>query len=158
MKEYINFIRNGNGDVTGFSDDQISILIKKICDWFGLNQDFNPIQVITTSIDGHNSKTILYANKNCTDQLSLIYQIDITSTHVRFDEITKCYVASCKGFSKKLNKWNVAIGALKEVEGMDRGYQIMWASTRAKRRCILGLVGLSLLGEEEVTEIKIVEN
>jgi hypothetical protein len=157
IKQQREFIYTGNGDVTGKSEQTIEILICKICDWFGLNRDTNPIQVINQPQEDGTSKSIMYLNRNGAEQLALVYGISVTSLHYVWHENIKVHEYRCKVYSKKLNRWDVSVGALQDYEGLDKGYQLMWAQTRAKRRAILSIVGLSIMAEEEIKNLNEIE-
>lgn len=142
-------------DLSHLSEPEKQLYYQHICDEYGLNAAAKPFSYITFE----DERTILYANKNATDQLRQIHGVSVTLTeHKSFND--DVYMVLAKGRTKD-GREDESIGAvaLKDWEGElftpgNLAKAIMSAETKAKRRVTLALCGLSLLDELEVHDMK----
>lgn len=123
-------------------------LYMEVCGSLGLNPLTVPFQYITL-----NGKLVLYALKSCTDQLRFIHSVNVEIvSRERLDDI---YVVTTKATLPN-GRTDEEIGAvpIAGVKGEALANALMKASTKAKRRVTLAIVGLSLLDETEIESIR----
>lgn len=136
------------GDLAVLTEEERLTYYKHICDLMGLEPSTKPFAYIVL-----NSKLVLYATKNCTDQISQLRKLSTEMTEPRFEHdlvIVRCRVVDQSGRSSQ------SIGAVSTSgqTGEKLANALMKAETKAKRRAILSLVGLSVLDETEVESIR----
>jgi|SRR5665213_1082981 len=132
------------GDLEPLSVDQRLSYYRALCDSLGLNQLSKPFAYIKL-----NGKLVLYATKDCTDQLRSIRQVSVTDLEVR--EVAGLFVAVAKG-SDSSGRCDMATGAVScdKLAGEARANAMMKAETKAKRRLTLSLCGLGIIDESEI--------
>jgi hypothetical protein len=116
----------------------------KLCDDLGLNPLTKPFQLLV-----FNGKEILYATKDCTDQLRKLNGVSITSLEGK--ETNGVYVVTAKAQDKH-GRIDTATGALTiaNLKGDALANALMKCETKAKRRVTLSISGLGFLDESEV--------
>lgn len=121
---------------------------KRTCETLGLNPLTKPFDYLVL-----NNKLVLYANKNCTEQLRAIHKVSIVSLEAH--EVGGILTVVAKAQHGD-GRTDVATGAVSfsHLKGNDRANAIMKAETKAKRRVTLALCGLGMLDETEVETIK----
>lgn len=136
-----------NGNLANLSAAQRVVLYDQTCDSLGLNRLTTPFAYITL-----NGKLVLYATRNCTDQLRKIHNVDVTITsRERMEDI---YVVTARAkLPNGRTDEEVGAVALGNARGEALANALMKATTKAKRRVTLSIVGLSLLDETEVETI-----
>jgi hypothetical protein len=136
-----------NGNLTNLSAAQRVVLYNQTCESLGLNPLTTPFAYITL-----NGKLVLYATRNCTDQLRKIHNVDVTITsRERMEDI---YVVTARAkLPNGRTDEEVGAVALGNARGEALANALMKATTKAKRRVTLSIVGLSLLDETEVETI-----
>lgn len=142
-------------DLSKLGEDQRASLYNKVCQSIGLNPLTQPFGYITL-----NNKLVLYAQKNCTDQIRFLHNVtvEIKSAKKEGDIYVVIANASMPNGRQDSSTGAVAVGNLK---GDALANAMMKAETKAKRRVTLSICGLSFLDETEVETIKdakIVEN
>lgn len=135
------------GDIGKLSDEQRVFYYRAVCESVGLNPLTQPFNYLVLK-----GKTVLYANKACTDQLRTnhkisIYQLD-TKTEDGIYEV-RAYAENAEG-RKDADIGAVSIDRLK---GEELANAKMKATTKAKRRVTLSICGLGMLDETEVESI-----
>lgn len=117
---------------------------KAVCKSLGLNPLTRPFDYLV--LDG---KTVLYARKDCTEQLRKIHGIAITESSGNHEE--GLYVVRVKA-QDKTGRTDTGTGAvdLTNLKGKPLANAIMIAETKAKRRATLSLAGLGFLDESEI--------
>jgi hypothetical protein len=135
------------GDLAQLTSAQKSSYLFAVCDSVGLNPLTKPFEYIRLS-----GKEVLYATRNCTDQLRKIYGISVTI--MAREVIEDCYVCTARA-SFPDGRHDESIGAvpIAGLKGEARSNAMMKCETKAKRRVTLSLVGLSTLDESEVESI-----
>jgi hypothetical protein len=103
-------------------------------------------------------KTILYANKSCTEQLRVINGVSITKLIRTIDDgllTVEAHAVDANG------RTDIATGALwieiagsKTMRGDDLAVAYMKAETKAKRRVTLSICGLGMLDESEIDYVR----
>lgn len=135
------------GDLKGLSEPQRIDYYKKICLTVGLNPLTKPFEYLV--LDG---KHVLYATRNCTDQLCETRQI--STMIISALEQNDLFVVRAR-VTTPTGRQNEAIGAvdIKGMSGKFRANAMMKAETKAKRRAVLSLCGLSFMDEVEVEDV-----
>lgn len=136
-----------SGDLAVLNADQRNQYYKAICDSVGLNPLTKPFDYITL-----NGKLVLYATKNCTDQLRSIHKISIQITSR--DRVGDVFIvtARARGADGREDESTGAV-SIGRATGDALANLYMKAETKAKRRVTLSIVGLGLLDESEVETI-----
>jgi hypothetical protein len=135
------------GDLSGLSPDQLTEYYIGLCDKLGLNPVTKPFDVIVL-----NGKKVMYANKECSLQLSKINGISIVEMNQTFERdlcITKVKAQDKSG------RFDIATGAvdITGYSGDKLANAIMKSETKGKRRVILSISGLGSLDESELETI-----
>ena len=133
-----------NGDISQMSPEMKVEYYNKLCYSLNLNPVTKPFQII--SFQG---KTILYATKDCTEQLRKINKVSIVE--LTQDISNGLCIAKCK-VQDKDNRFDIATGAvaIANLKGGDLANAIMKSETKAKRRATLSICGLGILDESEL--------
>jgi hypothetical protein len=158
-----------NNDLAGLTPAQRVSFYMNVCKSLGLNYLTQPFGLI--SFEG---KTMMYAKRDCTDQLRKIHRVNIEDMQTKSEN--GLLIVTVKGMDQtgrrdvstgviplrvKARKWsNDAKGPGKggyieldnyiDLEGKDLANAIMKAETKAKRRLTLSLVGLGIPDESEL--------
>jgi len=135
------------GDLSQLTPKQRVQLYAGVCHSLGLNPLTKPFEFITLS-----GRLVLYATRNCTDQLRKRYDISVVITAREVIEDT--YVVTARA-SLPNGRADESIGAvpIAGLKGEARSNAMMKAETKSKRRVTLSLVGLSTLDESEVESL-----
>lgn len=133
-----------NGDISKMSNEMKVEYYNRLCHSLNLNPVTKPFQII--SFQG---KTILYATKDCTEQLRKINRVSIVDLTQDLKEglcISKCKVQD------KDNRFDIATGAVNiaGLKGDALANAIMKSETKSKRRATLSICGLGILDESEL--------
>lgn len=117
-----------------------------VCQSTGLNPLTRPFEFITL-----NSKLVLYAKRDATDQLRKIHGVSIPS--LKSEQIGDLLIVTVQA-TDRTGRSDTATGAvnLKGKVGDDLANAMMKAETKAKRRVTLSLCGLGMLDETEVAD------
>jgi hypothetical protein len=135
------------GDLAELKPQERVNYYRAVCESLGLNPFTRPFEYIKL-----NGKLVLYARRDCTDQLRRLHRISVTiSSRERLDET---YIVTARATDSD-GRTDEAIGAvsLKGASGEMLANLLMKAETKAKRRATLSLVGLGWLDETEVETI-----
>lgn len=119
----------------------------KVCETVGLNPLTKPFEYIEFK-----GKEVLYAGKNATEQLRMIYSISI---QIKSREMVGSLLVVTANASTPDGRTDEAIGALsmKGLSELDSANAMMKAETKAKRRVTLSICGLGMLDESEIAEL-----
>lgn len=135
------------GDLSKLSTAERLSYYQRTCESLGLNPLTKPFAYLSLS-----GKTVLYATKDCTEQLRKIHSISVT---IAAREVVEgCYVVTAH--AKMPNgREDESIGAvpIDGLKGEARSNAMMKGETKAKRRVTLSICGLGLLDETEVESI-----
>lgn len=114
------------------------------CESLGLNPVTKPFQIITFQ-----GKEILYATKDCTEQLRKINGVSVIDLQKEFQQ--GLYIVTAK-VQDKIGRIDMATGVVTtmNLKGNDLANAIMKAETKAKRRATLSICGLGILDESEL--------
>jgi len=136
------------GDLKGLSPAERLNYYNSVCQSLGLNPLTRPFEYLSL-----NGKLILYAKRECTEQLR--YTRDV-SVSIKARELTEgCYVVTAMA-TLPSGRSDESIGAvpLDGLKGEARANAIMKAETKAKRRVTLSICGLAFLDEIEVDSVR----
>lgn len=133
-----------NGDLSKMNQQQKVDYYNHFCQSLGLNPLTQPFQILKM-----NGKEILYARKDCTEQLRKIYAVSITE--LTSQELKGVFVVTAKAVDKT-GKTDAATGAvnIEGLKGEALANALMKAETKAKRRVTLSICGLGMLDESEL--------
>lgn len=134
------------GDLSRLSPQERTTYYNAVCQSVGLNPLTRPFEYIKL-----NGKEVLYAKKDCTDQLRGIHgvSIEVVSKEVMDGMI----VVTARAITRN-GKRDEDMGAVPlPASGEARANAMMKALTKAKRRVTLSVCGLGFLDESEVEGI-----
>jgi len=135
------------GDLAQLTSQQKISYYRSVCDSLGLNPLTQPFEYLRLS-----GREVLYAKRNCTDQLRHAHHISVTIT--ARDVVEDCYVVTARAaFPDGRHDESIGAVPIAGLKGESRSNAMMKAETKAKRRVTLSLVGLSTLDESEVESI-----
>lgn len=135
------------GDLSCLNADDRIDYYRKVCATVGLNPLTKPFEYLV--LDG---KHVLYATRNCTDQLCFVHRLSVSIVSCNEENelmIVRARVTAPDG------RQNEAMGVvdLKGMSGKFRANAMMRAETKAKRRAVLSMCGLSFIDETEVEDV-----
>lgn len=135
------------GDLAKLTPAQRVSYYNQVCQSLGLNPLTKPFAYIPL-----NGKLVLYALKDCTEQLRSTRKVSVTIAARELAD--DCYVVSAKAMLPD-GRCDESIGAvpLAGLKGEARANAMMKAETKAKRRVTLSICGLGMLDETEVESI-----
>jgi len=136
-----------DGDLSKFSPEQRVVYYNKVCESLGLNPLTKPFAYIRL-----NGKLVLYALKDCTEQLRKRDGVSIYELKTQM--IDGVYVVTAYARSRD-GKEDVATGAvpMQGLKGEAMANALMKAETKSKRRVTLSICGLGMTDESEVESI-----
>ncbi len=136
------------GDLSRLSPRERVLYYNTICKSLGLNPLTKPFELIRL-----NGKLILYARKDCTDQLRKLHHISIEPPHTEVIN-GEVFVATVTARTPD-GRSDTEIGAvsIKELTGNELCNALMKAVTKSKRRVTLAICGLGTLDESEVETV-----
>lgn len=136
------------GDLSGLQPAEKIQYYNKVCETVGLNPLTKPFEYI--SFQG---KQILYAGKNCAEQLRKIHGISIKI--VGREKIDDLFIVTVQATAID-GRVDESIGALviSGLKGLDLANAMMKTETKAKRRVTLSVCGLGMLDESEVADVE----
>lgn len=135
-----------SGDLTPLTPTQRVQYYFRVCESLGLNHLTRPFDY--TVFQG---RTVLYARKDCTDQLRRIHGISISIIDRTISEDMATVV--CRGSSRD-GRSDESMGAVwvKGQTGEAKCNSLMKAETKARRRTTLSICGLGILDETELVD------
>jgi hypothetical protein len=135
------------GDMSKLTAPQRLSYYKSVCESLGLNPLTQPFQYIVL-----NGKMVLYASRNCTDQLRATRKINLSI--VARERMEDVYVVTARATMPD-GRSDESVGAVTigTLKGEALANALMKAETKAKRRSTLSVCGLSWADESEVSSI-----
>jgi hypothetical protein len=138
------------GDLTPLTPAQRLEYYNAVCKSLGLNPLTRPFDYIAfKATENSPAKLVLYARKDCTEQLRKIHGIAITACTNKIE--SEMFVVSVE-VRDKHGRTDSGMGVV-EISGL-RGKALanamMKAETKAKRRATLSMAGLGFLDESEI--------
>jgi hypothetical protein len=136
-----------DGDLSKLSAKQRVQYYQKTCESLGLNPLTRPFEY-----QRFNGKIVLYARKECTEQLRFLHKVSIIK--IEKEIMNDCYVVTA--YAKTADgKEDASTGAVPiaglKGEALSNAY--MKAETKSKRRVTLSICGLGFTDESEINSI-----
>lgn len=136
------------GDLSGLNPSQRVDYYNAYCQRIGLDPATQPFKIITQK-----GKTVLYADRGCAAQINKKYLVShqIVSREV----VDQIYVVTARAYQPD-GRQTESIGAvaLNNAKGEELANAMMKAETKAKRRSTLDLIGLGILDESEIEDMR----
>lgn len=139
------------GNLKELSADEKVRYYLKVCESLGLNPYTKPFDYLTLQ-----GKEILYARKDCTDQLR--DQKLVSITRLEREQIGDLYVVTAWAQRGDRLDSEVGVVSVTGLKGEALANAMMKAVTKAKRRVTLSICGLGFLDETEVESIPDVQS
>lgn len=135
------------GDLSKLTPAEKAGYYAKVCESIGVNPLTRPFEYLKL-----NGKDVLYARRDCTDQLRSKHHVSVTITSR--DEVGDVYVVTARA-SMPSGRTDESTGAvtIKGLTGDNLANAMMKAETKAKRRVTLSICGLGFLDETELETI-----
>jgi hypothetical protein len=135
------------GDISKLTPEERTSYYFKVCESLGLNPLTKPFEFITL-----NGKLVMYAVRNCTDQLRTIHGVSVED--LTESEREGVFIVTAKVRNKE-GRTDIAKGAVNiaGLKGEALANALMKTETKAKRRATLSICGLGFLDETEVEDI-----
>jgi hypothetical protein len=136
-----------NGDLSKLSPTERVKYYNAFCMSLGLNPLTKPFQIIR-----FRGGDILYATKDCTEQLRKIHKVSISKLDKAFQNNLFIVTATAEDSTGRQDAASgvIFIGGMK---GDNLANALMKAETKAKRRVTLSICGLGILDESETDNI-----
>ncbi|HUX02301.1 MAG TPA: hypothetical protein VMY35_15155 [Phycisphaerae bacterium] len=133
-----------NGDLAGLTSPERVEYYNFICVRVGVDPATRPFEFIKL-----NGKLVLYARRECTDQLRRLHGVSVTD--LTGSVVSNMYVVTAKVTNAK-GRTDIATGAvnIRGLAGDALANAIMKTETKAKRRATLSICGLGMLDETEI--------
>jgi hypothetical protein len=135
------------GDLSALSNAQRIEYYRRVCESLDLNPLTKPFEYLKL-----NGKLILYARKDCTDQLRKTRQVSITKLEREMDGdlyVVTAYAKTPDG-REDSDMGAVTVAGLR---GENLANAVLKAVTKAKRRVTLSICGLGMTDESELDSI-----
>jgi hypothetical protein len=133
------------GDLSVLSPDERIRYYHAVCDSLGLNPLTKPFEYIRL-----NNRLVLYAKRDCTDQLRKLNRISIRLGETRTIQDVYVVMATATEATGR-EDWSTGAVNIKGLVGENLANAMMKAETKAKRRVTLSIVGLGMLDETEIS-------
>ena len=135
------------GDLAKMSPAQRLVYYRAVCDSLGLNPLTRPFQYLSL-----NGKLVLYASKDCTEQLRAKHNISVTLTDKQVLEDVYVVTARATRPDGRTDESTGAV-AIAGLKGELKANALLRAETKAKRRVTLSIQGLGMLDDSEIGSI-----
>jgi hypothetical protein len=136
------------GDLSKLNEEQRTEYYMRLCNSIGLNPMTQPFQYLTL-----NGKLVLYARRDCADQLRKINGISIKIvSQDKSDGLLSIHVQATDRDGRMDEDLGV-VSFPETLKGDMAANTILKAVTKAKRRVTLSLSGLGFLDETEIADI-----
>lgn len=134
------------GDLSKLDANQRLELLQAVCDACQVDARTRPFEFLTLQ-----GKTVLYARKDCTDQLRARHGVttDILSAQKLGEEL---YVVKVRASVGGRHDEATGVVHIASKKGDDLANALMKCETKAKRRATLSLCGLGFLDESEIED------
>lgn len=132
------------GNLAQFSNQERVAYVNKVCELVGINPLTRPFEFLTFQ-----GKMVMYAKKDCTDQLRKVHGVSIRVTK---QEIIDGLLFITVEATDKTGRVDSDIGVISiaNLKGDSLANASMKCLTKAKRRVTLSICGLGILDETEV--------
>lgn len=140
------------GDLTRLTPAERLEYYITVCSTVGLNPATRPLEFLELPDGKGGKKTVLYARKDCTDQLRDLKCVSISLQPPQYAD-GLCIVIAVATMPSGKQDMDMGITTIGELKADFRANAIMKAVTKAKRRVTLSICGLGMLDETEVETI-----
>ena len=132
-----------DGNLAQLNPAQKVEYMTRVCESLGLNPLTKPFEFISL-----NGKLVMYAKRDCTEQLRKIHGVSISI--VSREVVEGIYVVTARA-QDRTGRQDESIGAvlIQGLQGENKANALMKAETKAKRRVTLSVCGLGMLDETE---------
>jgi hypothetical protein len=139
------------GDLSALTPAQRSEYYAQVCSSLGLNPLTKPFDYLTLKEKEGSAKLVLYAKKDCTDQLRQLKNVSVQI--VGREQVGEIYLVTARAVMPN-GRLDESVGAvtIANLRGDYLANALMKAETKAKRRVTLSICGLGLLDESELEE------
>ena len=135
------------GDTSKLNPSEKMQLIVQVCELSGLDPRLSPFEFIKFQ-----GKEVMYARKNAADQLVRVHGINVTITERKIEN--GAYRVGCRAVTKDgRGTEDDGVVWVDGLKGDALANAMMKAVTKAKRRTVLSVCGLSMLDESEMDTI-----
>lgn len=135
------------GDLKSLTPAQRTEYYLRVCDSLGLNPLTRPFEYLTFQ-----GRLVLYARRDCTEQLRRRDGISITIVNRRVEAGVYTVSARAKTADGREDESDGVV-CIEGLKGESLANAFMKAETKAKRRVTLSICGLGMLDESEAGEI-----
>ena len=135
-----------DGDLSKLSRTERTAYFLKICHSLGLNPSTLPFDYLRL-----NGKVVLYAKKNCTEQLRKLHGVSIRITDRKIAMDMIIVTAQATDAQGRVDESVGVVPA--NCKGADLANAFMKCETKAKRRVTLSICGLGMIDESEIHTI-----
>lgn len=137
------------GDLAKLTPQERVTYYKDVCESLGLNPLTRPFEYITL-----NGKLVLYARRDCADQLRRLHRISVEILSQKADG--ELYIVQARARAPN-GRTDEDMGAVTigRLTGEMRANAVLKCVTKAKRRVTLSICGLGFLDETEVDDIDV---
>lgn len=140
-------LKLATGDTSRLNAEQKTQLIVQVCQVAGLDPRLSPFEFIKFQ-----GKEVMYARKNAADQLVNVHKIKVGILSQEVVEGVRVVTVSATSADGR-EQQDIGAVNIKGLAGDALANAMMKAVTKAKRRTILSICGLSMLDESEVETI-----
>lgn len=136
-----------DGDLSDLTVEEKLNYYQRVCKSMALNPLTKPFEFITLK-----KKLVMYATRNCTDQLRNLNKISLKITDRKIE--MELVIVTAQG-SMPDGRQDESIGVVPRdgASGAELANLIMKAETKAKRRVTLSMVGLGMMDESELDTV-----
>jgi hypothetical protein len=135
------------GDLSPLTPAERLAYYHKVCEQLGLSVWSQPFSYLRV-----NDKLVLYAKRDCCDQLRKLHHISVSIVSREFREGLFLVVARATLPDGRTDE-SLGVVSIANLKGNDLANSLMRAETKAKRRATLSLCGLGMSDESEVESI-----
>lgn len=150
------------GDFSDFTNEQKANYIIMLCNRLGIDPTSKPLSFIKFRDETGKEREIIYATRDCTDQLRKIHAISITENNYKFEHNLIIATATAVNGQGRTDKSHGVVSAIdrygKPLNTLAMSNAIMKAETKAKRRVTLSLAGVGVTDESELDTLNVVSS
>lgn len=136
------------GDLNALSDAERLQYYMTVCHSLGLNPATRPLEFLRLQ----GQKLVLYARKDCTDQLRSLRGVSVSKPELTMQD-GLCIVSISAQDKTGRTDSDLGVVTVGNLQGDARANALMKAITKAKRRVTLSICGLGILDESELETI-----
>lgn len=136
------------GDLNALTDGERLQYYMTVCQSLGLNPATRPLEFLRLN----GQKLVLYARKDCTDQLRALRGVSVSKPELSIKD-GLCIVSIAAQDRTGRTDSDIGVVTIGNLQGDARANMLMKAITKAKRRVTLSICGLGILDETEIETI-----